>query len=485
MGLARRVEAPAENDGDAYHMKPLPCLCALFVVLAAAALTASAEEIPLNGAWRFAYAAGLNRAAIAAPTTVSVMVEPQPLIPSEDQFAIDLEVPGYWDEQLSYMPETPWGEKISYYGGGNAFPIHFPYMHSGRPRHPDGGRPYIVGVGWYKRTIDVPADWAGRTVTLRVCGARIDTYCYVNGVYVAKHHGHDVPFEFNVGDLIEPGKPNEVVLAVHNDVGYINSCALRGYQGNSGGIVGDVTLHVSEGPGKIVSYYAYPEDHLRRVRWNAELSTPTGIAYDTRLAWSVSTRDGRTIRSGAVAVRPLQAWETLRLDWFCDADGIELWSTWDPVLHQIEVRWEDVQGKPIDVQNRSFGLRQMEQRGGRLYLNGRPIMARGICEIYYFAPFVHPPNDVEYFKERLLRLKEVGYNQLRFHTWVPMEPYMQAADEVGMLLGPELSSSVPAGPTEFIRWKEIVERCRYHPSVVTSRRSPNATKRRNSWPRMP
>jgi hypothetical protein len=306
-------------------------------VVALIAAPGFAEDMLLNGPWRFAYTNGITPATVQAQTNVSVMVDPQPLVPMDDQFALDLHVPGYWDEQLDYIPEAPWGDKISYYGGGNAHPIRFPYIGSGRPRHPDGGRPYIVGLGWYKKAIDVPQGWAGRAVILRVAGARIDTYCYVNGLYIDMHHGHDTAFEFSIGDQLVPGQPDEIVLAVDNNVPYINSCALRGYQGNSGGIIGDVTLHVSEGPGQIISYHAYPENDLTRIRWNAELTSATGIDEGTRLVWAVKARDGQLICNGQESVRPLAAFETLRVDWGSDASGIKPWSTWDPVLHQIEV----------------------------------------------------------------------------------------------------------------------------------------------------
>lgn len=435
---------------------------ALFIVFAA-----QAEEMSLNGSWRFAYRNNLDPADVVRRFTVAVMIPPQPEVPLDDQFAVDMPVPAYWDEELGYIPEAPWGNKVSYYGGTGVPPIHFPYYGSGRPRHPDAYRPYIVGVGWYKKMLNVPENWRGRVATLRCEGARVDTYCFVNGIYIDKHHGHDTPFEFDITDQLKYGQPNEIMLAVDNNVNQVNSCALRGYQGGSGGIYGDVTLHVSEGAGRIVSYYVYPENNLKQMRWKAELKAPAGLSEESRIRWSVSTVEGRKIKEGEIAVRPLTAGEVYTADWACSTQGIAPWSTWDPNLHQIEVNWEYGRGGKIDSGSRRYGLRQLESRDGRLYLNGRPIMLRGVCEIYFFPPRVHPPNDVEYFRKRIRRLKEVGFNYLRFHTWVPMQPYMQAADEEGMLLGPEHSISSTRNPRTDKRWSQMVRWCRYHPSVVT------------------
>ncbi len=442
-------------------------LLATICALALAAVSSNAEVVELNGGWRFAYSSSLRRAEVVERFTVAVMIKPPPRVPADDQFALELQVPGYWDEQLSYLPEAPWGEGMAYYEGTGSAPIRFPYPRTGRPRHPDAGRAFIVGTGWYKKIFDVPENWHGRTALLRIGGARIDTYCYVNGIYIDMHHGHDTPFEFDIADQLKYGETNEIVLAVDNRVDYINSCALRGYQGLSGGIYGDVTLRVSDGPGRIASYYVFPESNLERMRWKAEVTAPEGLREESQMVWSVATLAGERIQEGSVPVRPLSPGETLALDWACPSDGVKPWSIWEPNLHRIELRWQGNDGTPMDSDSRTYGLRALESRDSRLYLNGRPIMLRGVCEIYFFPPDVHPPNDVEYFRQRLRRLKEAGFNYLRFHTWVPMEPYMQAADEVGMLMGPEHSISPTRNLLDDARWADMVRWCRYHPSVVT------------------
>ncbi len=441
-------------------------VCALLIGLAALPGGARADDILLNGPWRFAYTNSSSPAEVVERFTVAVMIRPNPQLPTDDQFALDMQVPGYWDNQLGYIPEAPWGNNVAYYGGSDAHPIRFPYRGSGRPRHPDAGLPFVAGVGWYKKQFDVPRDWDGRTVILRVGGARVDTYCYLNGVYMDMHHGHDTPAEFDLTGELLCGETNEIVLGVDNAVRWINSCALRGYSGGSGGIYGDVSLHVSAGSGRIASYYVYPEEGLGQLRWRSELTAPAGLPRETRLAWRIADDAGETIRSGEMSVRNLAPGEVLTPQWTCTTDGIEPWSIWEPNLYEIGVRWENVDGTPIDAVSRPYGLRRLEQRDGRLFLNGRPILLRGICEIYFFPPDIHPPNDVEYFRQRLQRLKEVGFNFLRFHTWVPMEPYLRAADEVGMLMQPEHSISSTRNPRDDARWGEMIRSCRYHPSVV-------------------
>lgn len=434
-----------------------------FLAVGVFSLAGAAEDISLNGPWRFAYTTSPRQAKVVERFTVAVMVEPNPQIPEADAFAVDMPVPGYWDDHLSYIPEAPWGNDVQYNTVGSQ-PILFPYPQSGRPRHPDAGTPHVRGVGWYKKTFEAPEDWRGRNILLHVGGARIATYAYVNGIYMDMHLGHGVPFEFDLTDELQYGQKNEIVLAVSNITPYLNSCALRGYAGTSGGIVGDVFLRVSEGPGRIVSYYVHPENQRRQLRWKTELTAPHGLPEVTQLHWAIKNMSGKTIQYGTLPVRSLNPREVVLLDWACDAAGVSEWSTWEPNLHHIEVKWEYQYGKPIDCDSRRFGLRSFEQRDRRLFLNDQPIMLRGFCEIYHFAPSIHPPNDVEFFRRYLNRLKEVGFNYVRFHTWVPMKPYLDAADEVGMLLAPEHSSHRDL--QEDTRWADMVRWTRYHPAVV-------------------
>lgn len=442
------------------RLRTLACLTALTNLLTG---WGASEEIPLNGVWRFAYTPSLKPAEVVEHTTVTVMVEPNPQMPTDEQFALAMQVPGYWDDQLPYIPEAPWGNAVVYETAG-AYPILFPYKQTGRPRHPDAGRPYVKGVGWHKRTIDVPEGWRGKTVMLHIGGARIATYLFVNGFYVDMHLGHGIPFEFDITDSLHYGETNEIVLGVSNLTDYINSCALRGYAGLSGGITGDVYLRVSDGPGRIVSYYVYPEQQRQTLRWKVELTTPSGLSDETRMSWNIKTLEGESIQSGEMPVRSLHADEVVTVDWDCPSRGMREWSIWDPYLHQIEVRWERANGVVIDSAKRRYGLRQLEQKDGRLFLNGRPIMLRGVCDICFYPPDIHPPNDEAFFRKWLGRLKEVGFNYIRFHTWVPSEPYMAAADEIGMLLTPEHSSH--RNLQQDTRWAEMVRWTRYHPSVV-------------------
>ena len=69
-----------------------------------------------------------------------------------------------------------------------------------------------------------------------------------------------------------------------------------------------------------------------------------------------------------------------------------------------------------------------------LFLTGAPVYLRGVTEHGYFARTVHAPRDLEYWRMVARRRKELGFNFVRFHTFVPPEEYLDATDELGMLV---------------------------------------------------
>ncbi len=88
----------------------------------------------------------------------------------------------------------------------------------------------------------------------------------------------------------------------------------------------------------------------------------------------------------------------------------------------------------------SFGLRRFESDdAGRLTLNGHRIFLRGEANCCVFPETGHAPMDADSWREIIRRYQAYGVNCLRFHSHCPPEAAFTAADELGMLMQPELS----------------------------------------------
>jgi len=369
--------------------------------------------------------------------------------PAADVFRATMPAPGCWDDYLDRSgAKSIWPEARF-----NPAPV-MKYPMEKYPKVgilPDAALPYLLGTGWYRKQIDIPADWKGRQITLRVGRVVTQAWVYVNGQQVYHHAGYSTPWEIPVGGALKAGQANELIIAVDNTSTNLLGCMIRGYKGRSGGIFGAVTLQVA-GVASLADLYVWSEKE-DRLRWRVELQGKTLPAAELR--WTVFDRHTKkSMGEGRLAVSGSE------VEWTTGLVGMRPWSDREPHLYEIEVGlWLD--GTCLDARRQNFGLRRLKNNGFSLRLNDKPIFLRGICEISYYPATCTPPLDVQWYRRHIQHMKEVGFNWLRFHTSVPPESYLQAADELGMLIQVE----APLG-YERAQWLEILKFCRTHPSVV-------------------
>ena len=169
--------------------------------------------------------------------------------------------------------------------------------------------------------------------------------------------------------------------------------------------------------------------------------------------------------------------------WFRDLplrENVKLWDEDEGNLYEMAVTLdngmsaEDKGGSTAECRTR-FGIRSFGDNGsGRLALNGRAIFLRGEAKCAEYPETGHPPMTIPEWKEMLLKYRSYGINFVRFHSHCEPEAAFAAADELGMLLQPELSHWDPKdafGTEESYRYyrAELVDLLKTyanHPSFV-------------------
>ena len=169
--------------------------------------------------------------------------------------------------------------------------------------------------------------------------------------------------------------------------------------------------------------------------------------------------------------------------WFRDLplrENVKLWDEDEGNLYEMAVTLdngmsaEDKGGSTAECRTR-FGIRSFGENGsGRLALNGRAIFLRGEANCAEYPETGHPPMTIPEWKEMLLKYRSYGINFVRFHSHCEPEAAFAAADELGMLLQPELSHWDPKdafGTEESYRYyrAELVDLLKTyanHPSFV-------------------
>ena len=342
-------------------------------------------------------------------------------------------VPGYWEDMTDKFREASFYSKLRFNPeyGVQSYPI------AGNP--PDTALPNITGSFFYRRSFIFKKAQGEKRIYFG--GVQNSVSVWLNGAFLGRHSGYSTPFEIPIPDENINDGENTIVLSVSNQrlCGCggepVSGLTSRAANECTGGVTGGVEIRTYKSP--LTDAAVLVSDDLKTVTVRTECTAAAA------LSWSVCDGE-RTIKSAAADG-----------DFAFSADGLEYWSPENPKLYTLKIKCGDA------VLERSFGVRRLAADGTRLLLNGRKYFLRGACEHCCYPDTVHPNHDKAHYRRVIKKLKSLGFNHIRFHTYIPEEEYMQAADELGMLMHVECPNN-----TTVSEWREIVRFCRKHPSVV-------------------
>ena len=352
--------------------------------------------------------------------------------------------------------------------GGFESPITVPFCPES-PLSGVGDRDFI-GVIWYHRVIEVPAEWAGRRVLLHFGAVFYRAEIYVDGAYAGQHVGGSVSFAVDVTRFVEPGGSHHLTVAVTNDLwsgaqpSGKQSWKYRSYgchYTRTTGIWQTVWMEAVD-PCGLADVHIVADIEAGRL-----LVTPSfhGIAAGQRFEVSASL-DGREVGSAGRAARdgiPLSL----------EIADPELWEPESPVLYDLELRVTRGDGAEADPRvqlcraagDPHRGQPGVPQRHAPLSQAGaRP----GLLSGRHLDRSVGPGAAA-----RRRAGLAAGFNGARLHQKVFEERYLYWADRLGYLLWGESPSwgldhlDEGAPHRNFLaEWREIVRRDRNHPSII-------------------
>ncbi|MBR5108656.1 MAG: hypothetical protein IK099_00550 [Clostridia bacterium] len=275
------------------------------------------------------------------------------------------------------------------------------------------------------------------------------------------------PYVFEVTGLVN-GRDEFVFLSDNSYPGWprdamvYSSAASDETQTNWNGLLGYVRIRVEE-PDFISAVRVWYPDGENKLRVQVELSLARDWEGDMRLASPVLMED-------AVAHERLTAGRQEK--WYFHLElraDIKKWDIDEGNLSAMTVSLEGMEPKTV-----TFGLRDFRGEDGRLTINGRRFFLRGEANCAVFPETGYIPMETEAWKDIIRRYQAYGVNCLRFHSHCPPEAAFAAADELGILMQPELSHWNPSdafAAEEAKRYYEtelmqILKMLANHPSFV-------------------
>ena len=352
-------------------------------------------------------------------------------------------------------------------------------------------RPYRIITAWYHRSFDVPEEWEPRTLLLNFGAVMYRCEVWLNGERVGGHEGGYTPFTLTVPEAaVRWGSTNTVAVEVQNPLNAIAEYPALAVERVLSAEQYAPDLPLSEAPHGKQTWYSSQSG-----LWQSVTAQLVGEAHIEALvilpdvATSSATVRWRLARGASPAelelkltVRDPSGAEASRLTVPIDPGASEgtasvsvpdpqLWDLDTPVLYSVAARLQ-VPGaaEAEDEITRRFGMRTVGTEGGMVTLNGRPVYLLGVLDQDLYPDTISTPPSIEFLREQVRRVKELGFNLLRCHIKVPDPRYLDVADEEGVLVWCELpnwsrftAASAARGRATLER---MVETMGDHPSLI-------------------
>jgi beta-galactosidase/beta-glucuronidase len=287
------------------------------------------------------------------------------------------------------------------------------------------------GIGWYRKTLTIPAERQGEKVYLYFEGVYNRSEVFLNGHSLGARPNGYISFLLDATPHVAYGREN--VIAVRVD--HSQSADSRWYTGS--GIYRDVWL-VYANPTHVAPWgvFARPENVTGKqatvnVRVEIENGSPAGGAI-TVTNELLSPRGGRRVAINTSRVN-VPAGENGTLAVNLKVSNPLLWDLEQPNLYLLKTTLSR-DGKAIDETTTTVGIRRFTFDPDKGFaLNGKWMKMKGVC-LHHDAGVLGAAVPREVWRRRLQTLKEIGVNAIRT-SHNPQAPlFYDLCDELGLLV---------------------------------------------------
>ena len=379
------------------------------------ALTGEYENSPyyklLNGTWNFYYADAYKD----LPANIEQ--------PDANIAWKEIKVPGNWEVQ------------------GYGVAIYTNHGYEFKPRNPQPPQlPETNPVGVYQRDIEIPADWDGRDIFLRLEGAKSGVYVYVNGQEVGYSEDSKNPAEFLINNYLKPGK---------------NSLVIKIFRWSTGSYLECQDFWRMSGIERDVFLFSQPKTHIKDFnvmstlddtykngifKLDVDVTNHTAGNKEVTVAYELLDAAKKVVAEGNTPC-PVTADGQKSISFEATLSNVKTWTSEHPNLYRLLISLKDGEKTseiiPYTVGFRRFEIKPTDQiaENGKpyicLFINGQPIKLKGV-NIHE-----HNPETGHYVPEELMRkdftlMKQNNINSVRLCHYPQDRKFYELCDEYGI-----------------------------------------------------
>jgi beta-galactosidase len=399
-------------------------------------------------------------------------------VPTPDERPVDFFKQGFdrsgWDKI-----QVPSNWEMHGYGKPIYTNITYPFIKNPPFISGENGNP----VGSYVKIFTIPENWEEREIFIHFDGVLSAFYIWVNGQRVGYSQDSYSPAEFRITDYLKKGK---------------NTLAVQVFRWSDGSYLEDQDGWRLSGIFRDVYLYATPktriqdifvttdlDDNYRNAFLHAEVTLQnSGSSYFKNGTVEIMLVDADkdaviTVGEVAKSVPELKSGEQKKIRFSFEVTNPLKWSHENPNLYKTIVILKSEDGEIQEILAVNTGFRKLEINGRSFFLNGKPVMFKGVNKVeHHFKHGKYMPR--AWLEKEIILMKQHNINSIRTAHY-PHTPYFyELCDKYGMLVIDEAnveSHGMRYGEESLAinqSWKEahvdrmraLVLRDRNHPSVV-------------------
>lgn len=325
-----------------------------------------------------------------------------------------------------------------------------------------------AGIGWYRKTIEVPDTWKGKHVEVAFDGVFMNSTVWANGVKLGERPYGWISFAYDISDIVQ--KSDTVVLAVRVD--NEKQPSARWYTGS--GIYGHTWIVVKEKV-HVSTSGVYVRTEGDAVELDTQITNTSEKSAKGSLRTIFKDPSGNVVGT-TVSDFALKAGESKEVGQRLALEATERWSVQSPNLYTAVSELE-IGGECYEAASTRFGFRDIEWKPlTGMWIDGENVKLRGVCNHQDAGAFgAGVPDKILRF--RLEQLKAMGVNCIRV-SHNPQTPiFYELCDEIGMFVMDEIfdgwnkKAEHDYGRYSFDDWwrrdvADWVKRDRSHASVI-------------------
>lgn len=335
---------------------------------------------------------------------------------------------------LPSLSDADWGTikvPANWEMNGYGFPIYctqgfeFTYLMPNKKPNPPMVPMQFNPTGMYRKEFTISPDWKGKQIILYIGAARANHIVWVNGRYVGYGTDSKLSSEFDITPYLNQNGKNMVAIQVMR--WEVSSYLEDQDMWRLSGIQRDCYL-MARNPVHIDDIALTPvlDDEFRNAILNMKLSLNAQPLKNAYSADIVMNDGGKTVLKQTVTFGSKR-----NVELAIPVISPRLWTAETPNLYQVIVTLKDKTGAIIETIPQNVGFRKVEIKDAQLFVNGQPILIKGVDRHE-----TDPVNGHFISKEMMLKdirlMKQFNINAVRTSHY-PNDPYwLDLCDKYGI-----------------------------------------------------